>query len=310
MTDDRGTAVLAADLRRGRRHRRGRAGHRSSTEVTQPAVTDLLVFSHGWNNDQATARTLYDRLLRRAGRPAGRRAPTARSRSVSSACSGRRSAGPTSRSPTSRPAPGPVRPAAGGAAGRGRCGDRGRRRTDARRRDRWPSCRSCSRPRRQPEPDGRSCSPASRRRRGAWPSSTTVLDAFSRPGRRVDDDDGEGSSERRAAADARPTTRPTCSGATADRCARAASRSTTAEAARRGSATRLHGLARRQGGAAPGDVLADEEPGRRRRTQRARAVPRRSRPPTPASASTWSGTASAPGWSPTPWPGCPPARHR
>ena len=61
-------------------------------------------------------------------------------------------------------------------------------------------------------------------------------------------------------------------------------------------------LARRQGGAAPGDVLADEEPGRRRR--QAPASARCSAGCPPASGCTSSATASAPAWCRTRWPGC------
>ena len=60
---------------------------------------------------------------------------------------------------------------------------------------------------------------------------------------------------------------------------------------------------RREGGAAPGDVLADEEPRRNGRPQRARAPCSAGCPR--ASACTSSATASAPGWCRSPWPELP-----
>ena len=215
-------------------------------EVPGRGVTDLIVFAHGWNNDPAIARRLYTRLLRPARRPARRAAATGRARS----------GWPGVVWPSQRWSDEPIPDFAAARRGRrrrrrGRRGGRPRRREAAGRPDARPDdarrpARRCSRRRPRRWTDGRSCSPGRRRpRRSA--EFHRLLGEFATARRDTADDDGEGDRPRpglrRRAADARSTTRRTCSSGTATRCGRAASTSTPATAAaRRASATRPGGL--------------------------------------------------------------------
>ena len=48
---------------KGRAQDAARVDRMIATELAASGVTDLFVFSHGWNNDQATARHLYERFF-------------------------------------------------------------------------------------------------------------------------------------------------------------------------------------------------------------------------------------------------------
>ena len=240
-------------------------------EVPARGVTDLVVFSHGWNNDRGSRPSCTSGSS--ACSPGSCPRAAARAASGWPAWCGRRSGGPTSRSRTSL---------AGRRGGRAAAPRRGERRRAPRRRPtrpwtrrRSPTSARCSRrrPRRWTRWPQLLAGPADRRGAGGVPRlPRRVLPAGARRRRAATTARATRPARTcaRRAADAPRRPRRSCSSGTATRCAAERRRRSAARRRRdgRASATRFDGLlARRQGGAAAGDVLADEEPGGHRRAR-------------------------------------------
>ena len=85
-----------SSLRQGRRHRAGTIGDADRRHSQYRRLTDLVLFSHGWNNDEAAAKSLYDRWFTCWPRSSIRAVTSA-----TSASAGPRSYGVTSPYPTS-----------------------------------------------------------------------------------------------------------------------------------------------------------------------------------------------------------------
>ncbi len=269
------------------------ARDRFLTEVRDAGLTDLVVFSHGWNNDHRIATALYERFfgLLAGQLPAGRRDSV-----------GLVGVFWPSQRWSDEPIPDfAAAPAAGGGGrGGGAAGDRGRRRAGAGQGDAGPAAGAVPGRGRPAGRDGRAARLAADRR-GA--------DEVPRPAGRVLHPGRRGRRRRRghradAAADAhrrRPHAVRALPGhaelARGDLPGQRCRRGRRGGRARRRAARHLAGG---QGGAAPGDVLADEEAGpassARPASVRCSAGCR--------SGCTWSATASVPAWCRTRWPGC------
>ena len=246
-----------------------------SSPRSRRGVTDVIVFAHGWNNDQADRERALHAVLQRCSRQltpqASGRQGRAGGRVLAVAALVRR-ADPGLRRRRRRGRRRAVRPRCGAGATGG--GDR-RPADSTRRPPRWRPDDAVPGRRRQRWTGWREllAGPADA---AALTEFTRQLDEFSaghrrEPGRRRGRRGRLTPARRTADAPRRPDRR--CSSGTATRCV--ASGVTLDDGGRRrGRPRRRAGrpAARRQGGAAPGDVLADEEPGRHRRPQRARPL--------------------------------------